>query len=145
MSGGYVSLLCYSYPHSNRLPQAEYALQRALKLKLANDKLLEEIGDIAQKAYENKNPDISIVCYDRAIKANPNRGEVYQKYGNIVISYQKHEKSKGIDLLKKALEIIVGENNKGQIALVLQEALKEEGRDEEAAELAQYTQNMTTS
>ena len=61
------------------------------------------------------------------------------------MSYDKNQNSKAIDLFKKALEKITGENNKSHVALVLQETLKEEGRDDEAEEYAQYTQNNLTT
>lgn len=71
------------------------------------------------------------------------RGEIFQKYGNVLLNHRKNEIDKSIDLLKQALEKIKGEANKSHCALILQEALREAGREDEAEEYAQYTQNNT--
>ena len=142
----YIALLCLKYPNDSRHDQAEFWVLRALFLKIGetniNDSdVLEEIGDI----YADKKPKFAIAWFNRAIEVNPERGELYQKYGNVLLSYDKNQNSKAIDLFKKALEKITGENNKSHVALVLQETLKEEGRDDEAEEYAQYTQNNLTT
>jgi tetratricopeptide (TPR) repeat protein len=135
--GIYIALLCLKYPHDARKDQADYCLLRAVRLGIENDVLLEELGDI----YHDKKPIFAISCFDRAIQMNDTRGEIYQKYGTVLLSHKKNEVDKAIDLLKEALEKLKGENKKSHCALILQEALKEEGRDDEAQELAKYIQN----
>jgi tetratricopeptide (TPR) repeat protein len=127
------------YPAGTRDDQAEFCLLRALKLGISNDSLLEEIGDI----YADRKPLTAIVCFDRATQVNTIRGELYQKYGNLMLMHKKDKKPRAIELLKKALELIEGDHNKSHIALVLQEALKEEGRHKEAEEVAQFIQTNT--
>ena len=135
---GYISLLCLKYPNDTRFDQAEYCILRAIKLEIKNDKLLEEIGDLY---YADKKPTFAIACFERAIQLENKRGELYLKYGNVVLTHRKKETGKAIDLLKQALEKLDGKNNKSHCALIIQEALKEDGREEEAEEYAQYTQN----
>lgn len=127
------------YPAGTRDDQAEFCLLRALKLGISNDSLLEEIGDI----YADRSPLTAIVCFDRATQVNTTRGELYQKYGNLMLMHKKDKKPRAIELLKRALELIEGDHNKSHIALVLQEALKEEGRHKEAEEVAQFIQTNT--
>ena len=110
---------------------------RAIRLGIEDDLLLEEIGDL----YTDTKPTFAITCYDRATHLNTERGELFQKYGSVIMKHRKNEISKAIDLLKTALDKIRGDQHKSHVALILQEALKEDGRDEEAEEYAQYTQN----
>jgi tetratricopeptide (TPR) repeat protein len=131
---GYIALLWLKYPNDVRSDQAEFCIIRALKLEIENDLLLEEIGDI----YESKKPTFAIACYERAIKINSEKGELYQKYGNVLVKYKKKEIPKAIDLFKLALEKVKGKNTKAHIALVLQQTLKDEGRDIEAEEYAEF-------
>lgn len=44
---------------------------------------------------------------------------------------KKPEKSKAVDALKRAVELVAGENRKANIALTLKEILEELGRDDE--------------
>lgn len=156
----YIALLCLKYPHETRYDQAEFCMLRSLYLKIGgkqsiyyqfslfnlesspNDSsILEEIGDI----YAEKYPSFAISCFDRAIQINSGRGELYLKYANVLLNHKKNLNNKAIDLLKNAVEKIEGDHNKSHVALILQETLKEEGRDDEAEEYAQYTQNNLTT
>ncbi|CAI2380126.1 unnamed protein product [Moneuplotes crassus] len=136
---GYITLLCLKYPDNSRADQAEYCILRALRLGCENPDLLEEIGDI----YSDSKPTFAIGCFDRALEIDDSRGEVYQKYGNVLMNHKKNEIKKAIDLLKQALEKLKGDGKKAHCALILQEALKEDGRYEEAEEYAEYPQNHT--
>ena len=99
----YIALLCLKYLNDPRHDQAEFWILRALYLKIGetnvNDSaILEEIGDI----YGGEKPKFAIAWFNRAIEVNPERDELYQKYGNILLSYDKNQNSKAVDLFKKA-------------------------------------------
>ena len=137
---GYLTLLCLKYPNDTRADQAEYCILRALKLGNENWAVLEEIADI----YADKKPTFAIACYEKAIELNSEKGELYQKYGNVLVKYRKSERAKAIELFKKALDKVKGKHNKSHIALVLQDSLREEGREDEAEEYAEYTKENIT-
>jgi hypothetical protein len=67
------------------------------------------------------------------IEAEPERGAVYQKYGNMLMKKRKEGSNadKPIELLKKALVLIDGDQNRQEIALGLQEVYKELGIEPE--------------
>ena len=138
---GYIWLLWLKYHNETRNDQAEFCLSRALKLKIEDDYLLEEIGDI----YGEKHPDFSVAWYERCIQITDKRGEIYHKYGSILLSLKRNQRPKAIQLLKDAVNKIEGDQNKSHIALILQEALREEGRDQEAEEYAHYIQGASTA
>lgn len=61
-----------------------------------------------------------------------------------MVKYRKSERAKAIELFKKALDKVKGKHNKSHIALVLQDSLREEGREDEAEEYAEYTKENIT-
>lgn len=62
--------------------------------------MLEEIGDI----YADKHPKPAIACYDKGTRLNPGRGELFQKYGNVLLAHDLDQNSEAMDLLKQAFE-----------------------------------------
>jgi tetratricopeptide (TPR) repeat protein len=133
----YIAILCLTSGGQQKAVQAEHALKQAFSFKVTNAEILEELADLYAKFEDEKYHHLAITCYTKALESDQENGAVWQKYADL-LSTKDENRPQAIDHYKKALELIEGETNKGKIALILQELLKLEGREDEIKALEEY-------
>ena len=74
---GLMAVLCLQPGPKDRKVQAKLCFKEALKLKLSDSEILEELGDLYSKDDDSSSTDLAIESYSELVRLNPQAGEVW--------------------------------------------------------------------
>ena len=131
-SWAYLCLLCLDEHNAlgSRVAEAINAAEEAFRHGIEHVGILEEM---ATKFAAQGQPEMAEQCLQRALEEQPENGDLYALYGETLVGMERDEE--GVDMLRRALEFLEGENARAKTAGVLRETLKKMGQEEEANEV----------
>lgn len=121
-----------------RLPQANLSFNESIKLGLDKKEIMEEIGDLYAKLDQ---PDQALIAYHWLTTYNPEYAEGLQKYAQVLESPCRNQNiDLALDIYKRAINLIDGDNNKHEIAKRMEFLYSKVGRMHEMKDIQQYLQ-----
>mmetsp|Transcript_36230 Transcript_36230/g.26880 ORF Transcript_36230/g.26880 Transcript_36230/m.26880 type:complete len:145 (+) Transcript_36230:1387-1821(+) len=136
-----MSILCLTVG-AERQAQAELSFREALFLGLKDLEVLMEVGEMYLRTIAlDKRYELALLAFSTAVHIDQTLGEGWQKMGDVHTTVGLGDvdcKEKAVQAYMKAIELVEGENNKGKIALTLQELLTSLDREEEIEPYRKY-------
>jgi len=133
---GLSCLLCLKYG-SQRVTQARFCLKNALSLGIKDVDLISQIGELLEKSRMFTEV---MQIYSIVPKIDPKNGEILEKLGYLYCNEENPLKDReaSVECLKKAVELVKGENNKTNIVQTLQALLISLNREFELNQYLKY-------